>query len=198
MTKLKKYSLEDLEKTFQCMNELEKAMLIGGGMDYVFDSMGRIKSMSTNDFDYSRALCGSGNSLVYNFKNELVISSYSVHYKTHDNKTVDGTSTRMEGGDIGLFEFLADNTEVEWSAQFNGGNSATSSNPCVITTTNDKQVCMTSVESDDYNTFVHSHPNASEKNDIANEEWSDADWEFYYGTKYKEYGLRTNGKTKYV
>lgn len=46
--------------------------------------------------------------------------------------------------------------------------------------------------------ILHSHPNASGKNDIANEEWSDADWEFYYGTKYKEYGLRTNGKTKYV
>lgn len=198
MTKLKKYGLDDLEKTFQYMNELEKAMLIGGGMDYVFDSMGRIKSMSTNDLDYSRALCGSNNSLVYNFKNELVISSYTVTYEDEEKRMVYGCSTRMEGGDIGLFEFLADNTDVEWSAQFNGGADATSSNPCIITTTNNKTLCRTRLEKETNNSFMHSHPNGTNRTPRENGQLSEADLKMIADGDYGHYALRANGKTTFI
>lgn len=198
MAKLKKYSLEDLEKTFQCMNELEKAMLVGGGMDYVFDSMGRIKSMSTNDLDYSRALCGSGSSLVYNFKNELVISSYLVTYEDEEKRVVYGYSTRMEGGNIGLFDFLADNTDVEWSAQFNGGADATSSNPCIITTTNSKTRCLTYLEKETNDTFVHSHPDGSNRKPSENAQLSEKDWQMIAEGDFGHYALRANGETYFV
>lgn len=51
MTKLKKYSLEDLERVFKSMNELEKSMLVGGGTEYYFNPAGHIVSTKTNDLD---------------------------------------------------------------------------------------------------------------------------------------------------
>ena len=103
----------------------------------------------------------------------------------------------MTGGDLGLFQFLADNTKVEWSGQFNGGQSAAGSSPCVITTTNSKNTCVSAVDDQTYNTFVHSHPHVDGKDKTYDDNKSDADEKFYMETHYENYGIYQDGKWKY-
>lgn len=189
MVKLKKYSMEDLKKSFGAMSELEQALYIGGGKDYKFDKMGHIVSIEENEYDYSRAFCGSKFDLSYTFQNELTISSYPVEYQSGDGSYKHGYTTRMEGGDLGLFKFLADTTSVEWGAQFNGGKDASGSAPCVVTTSNDPTGCKMYTEEKDYDSYVHSHPNHDKTP-------SSADEDFFLDTEYKNYGIYTGGNNK--
>ena len=142
MTKLKKYSLEDLEKTFQCMNELEKAMLVGGGYKYRFDAQGHMKGCEYIAGSHS-FVCAGNNS--YEIAGDIAISSTPASDDFKDG----GLS--IKGGDVNLFKFLAQNTGVEWAASYNPGSDA------VINT------CFTedAVDTDrikGYSRHIHSHP----------------------------------------
>lgn len=155
MTKLKKYSLEDLERVFKNMNELEKSMLIGGGTEYYFNSTGHIVSTKTNDLDFDQAFCGSNFCNTYKINGELTISSHP--WDLQSNITV----TEIKGGDWGLFKFLADNTSVEWDATLCRDNDQpASSTACTIRTINNREQAPGEYEIGvGNNSYIHSHPN---------------------------------------
>ena len=155
MTKLKKYSLEGLEKTFESMKDLEKSMLIGGGMEYYFNSTGHVVSTKVNDLDYDQAFCGSNFCSSYKLNGELMISSHP--WGLQPSVTV----TEIKGGDWGLFKFLADNTSVEWEATLcRDGDSPAGSTACAIRTINNREQAPGEYEiGTSNNSYVHSHPN---------------------------------------
>ncbi len=80
MTKLKKYSLEDLERSYTGLTELEKAAYVGGGNEYYFDQNGKIVSVKANDLDYDQAFCGSKIDSMPNVKTIMIIYFLNIFY----------------------------------------------------------------------------------------------------------------------
>ena len=154
MVKLKKYSMEDLKKSFGAMSELEQALYIGGGTSYIFDKMGHM-TREENPYDYDLAICGSNQEFSYQINGELVVSSYPS--PNSPNTMV----TDIKGGDLDLFKFLADHTGVEWDATFKrNGEIPSGSTPCTIHTINSTDTASGIIELGVGNdAYVHSHPN---------------------------------------
>lgn len=154
MTKLKKYSLEDLERSFTGLTELEKAAYVGGGNEYYFDRNGKIVSVKANDLDYDQAFCGSNFGINHKIEGELSISSHP--WELNPSRTV----TEISGGDWDFFKFLADNTNVEWEATMRRyGDIPSGSTSCVIRTINDRGYAPGEYElGAGNNTYIHSHP----------------------------------------
>lgn len=151
MQKLKKYSLKDLKRSFECMNELEKAMLIGGGYRYSFDAQGHMTGC-----EY---IAGS-HSFVYAGHNSFEVAGDIIISSTPANNDFKDGGLSIKGGDINLFKFLAQNTGVEWAASYNPGNDA------VINTCFTEDAVETNRISG-YSRHIHSHPIECDTQEIA-------------------------------
>ena len=146
--------MEDLKKSFDAMSELEQALYIGGGKEYVFDGYGKLLETKENDLDYNMGERGSAYHIIHN---ELTFSSYAISWENANGTQGHGICTQIEGGDLDMFRFLASNTNVEWGAMFNGGKHAAGSSPCKLITNNSKDYVVGNLSST-CDTYVHSHP----------------------------------------
>ena len=158
--------MEDLKKSFGAMSELEQALYIGGGKEYVFDGYGKLLETKENDLDYNMVVRGSAYHIIHN---ELTFSSYYISWKNEDGTYSQGVCTQIEGGDFDMFKFLASNTSVEWGGMVNGGKNVAGSNPCTMITCNDRGT-VAGVLQDGYDTYIHSHPHGGSPSHTDNDE----------------------------
>lgn len=147
MNKLKKYTLGQLNQMFTNMTEEELSVYFGGGTTYKFDKKGHMVT-EENNFEYNVVCVGSVSQI---YDGTLSVSSYICS---------DGTrGDSIQGANIGLFKFLADNTNVEWGAFYKDGLDAPSSRDCLLQTTHQRTVCQNRYdENAGYTSYMHSHP----------------------------------------
>lgn len=68
------------------------------------------------------------------------------------------SALKIEGGNLQLFKWLADNTNVEWTGYYNGGKKASDCADCTMYTSHENDSCA-SIPSSNCDTMIHSHPN---------------------------------------
>ena len=156
--------------------------LWGSGNTYTFSDNGTF--ITTQNEETYNIIIARGNQR--NTTNDLSYSSYT-------NLEGEIIGSEIYGADYDLFQFLADNTDVEWGAFLNGGVSASGSSPCLLQTSHSHTSCKTyyneSVLSH-YDTFMHSHPASGESG------YSESDWNtwrdmYTNSNKTKKFGIYT-------
>ena len=147
MLKLKRLQVSSSQNHLTPLSQEEMELLWGAGITYTVDYAGRLTVVTgCNGVDHDVVQASDTS---YSCSGSLVVSSYKYGH--------DETGSQIEKGDYGLFKFLADNTGVEWAAQYNGGINPSDSTECFLQTSHQKGICNTQYGSE-YDTFVHSHP----------------------------------------
>ncbi len=182
MKRLNIAQLEELSKKYLRISEEELMNFYGGGETYRFDSKGNL-TIEQNDFDYNMVFAGNSS---YIYDGTLTLSSYV-------SNGVSGHT--INGANLGLFKFLAENTNVEWGALYEGKLDSDNSTECLLQTTHQKDsVNMEYDTTSGYTSFIHSHPSSYPNySDTDAETWMD----MYDNNEYiTNYGIYVNGKIK--
>lgn len=195
MKDLEKYSSEQLKKVNESLTGAEQSVFAakGTGKDFIVDSGGNV-TYRTNSLGYDRVLCGKeGNQKSYALgAGMLSVSPYESSYYDPDGFHQTKTGTALTGGNIGLFKFLADNTNVEWQGLFNGGEKASDYAPCCIRTIHEKGFCSPTPFLPGYDSTVHNHPGGgSQPSDL------DTESKEQYPEAYENFGIYYGGDTFY-
>ena len=179
MKRLNIAQLEELSKKYLRISEEELMNFYGGGETYRFDSKGNL-TIEQNDFDYNMVFAGNSS---YIYDGTLTLSSYV-------SNGVSGHT--INGANLGLFKFLADNTNVEWGALYEGKLDSDNSTECLLQTSHQKDsLNMMYDTTSGYTSFIHNHPSS-----YPNYSETDEDtWEYMYNNYYiTNYGIYVNGK----
>lgn len=140
MKKLVKSSLEELALEMPVLTELEQMAFIGGDK-YVFNDKGELIETEECDEDYF--VVGFGDTA-----KELQLSGDLT--LTQDNSGIGFEGSAMQKD---VFEFLAQNTTVEWGYSFNEENNTQG----FLYTSNDETTINGLPYKDGYDSFVHNH-----------------------------------------
>ena len=185
--KIQKYTLSQMKEALESLSNREKSVF-SGGVKYTVDRDGIFSHPIADGNNYATVECGSE---TYRCQGDLVFNHSTIPYDNPNNGwPTQGTLTSITGGDKGLFEFLADNTDVEWGASWNGGKKAGSSTSAYLTTINKKDMSVDYVKPG-YDTHAHSHPNESlvesaiDRRGISN--WEDNGYKYLYTYGKKSY-----------
>jgi len=192
MSKIKKYGLSHLVKTMQTLNDVEKSMFVGGDIIYM-DSKGSIVGVTEDSNSYDTIVIGNtyytcSGHVTTTIENDISWSD------TDSQQTVYGSRLELQGGDYGLFQFLADNTSVEWQGFYNGGEDVDSATLCMLRTIHSSNQVTGSIPTG-YNSTIHSHVYGSSSMSEGDEEAAEAYGDFGYST-FAVYDKQT-GRTSY-
>lgn len=180
MKRLNIAQLEELSKKYLRISEEELMNFYGGGETYRFDSKGNLR-IEQNEFDYNMVFAGNSS---YIYDGTLTLSSY----------VANGVSGHtINGANLGLFKFLADNTNVEWGALYEGELDSENSTECLLQTTHQKDsVHMEYDTTSGYTSFIHNHPSSYPRySDTDAETWMDM---YDNNENITNYGIYVNGE----
>lgn len=150
--KILKYTSTQLKEALESLSEREKAVIIGGTR-YNVDRNGNFSGPINDGNPYDTIVCGSN---TYQCHGSLSFEESPTQYD-QNGWPVYGTLTEIVGGgEKGLFEFLSDNTDVEFTASWNGGSDAGCDAPAHIATVH-SSTTSNAVLMDGYDTHAHSH-----------------------------------------
>ena len=113
MKKITRMSLQELAKEMPVLSDAEQSAFIGGDR-IIFDNSGHYLRTEVDDNTYDTIKIDGTNS-GHILDASTTFSSYSYE---DDNKNV-ATGFMFSGASIGLFEFFAQGTEVEWAYSYN-------------------------------------------------------------------------------
>jgi len=193
MAKIKKYSLEQLSKVNQILNKEEEMFLIGGGTAYIMDNYGNIQATNpcdgndrisiVNGSTYGSTFVpdygSSSGSEIDSGKTFMLSSSITT---SHYGQNGAGLTIEGQGSNTALFQFLANNTSVEWGLNSNGKGG---DNCCINSSHETSELDGLFLKG--YDSYYHSHP--------ANTDYlSEDDYETYQGVENKR-DKDTNEKT---
>lgn len=150
MKKVTKMSLRDLAKEMPVLSELEQSAFVGGDK-LVFDKAGHYIETVWDGNDYNTVNIEGTNS-GYILGSETTFSSYE--YKDDNGSTA--TGFMFSGADIGLFEFFAGGTDVEWAYSYNEDDKDEDAG--ILNTTHSTN-SVQGLYSSGFDSFTHSHPN---------------------------------------
>ena len=157
MLRLERIHLQDLEKKFPNLSMEDQVLLMGGGSTYTFDRTGRM-TVTQNAYDHDVVYAGTGS----------FIPSRNLTYTTFDGEWDDDgngiltsySGIRFSGASRKLFEFLSENTDVEWGLSCNNDGR----NPDGVMTTNYNESTVrpdTNLINPGYESLYHSHPHGN-------------------------------------
>lgn len=178
MIKLKRLNVQGMA----FVNKDQQVNLLGSGYTYTFSSDGTY-TQSEDGNTHNTIVAGGSERIIYN---ELTCEPYSDMYGNLGGSEITGL-------DYDGFKFLADNTDVEWGAYFNGGFSASGGTPCILQTSHSHTACLAATGSG-YDTYLHSHPAEG------NSDYSPSDWEawrdMYINNDVTNFGIYTVSNRK--
>lgn len=164
MKDLEKYSSEQLKNVNESLTEAEQSVYARrSGTDFFVNQNGHVTT-APNTLTYDRVICNPERGRKEYALGAGLLSTDEFTGIVKDpgpygmERNVPGTM--LVGGNLGLYKFLADNTEVEWQGLFNGGEKASDYTPCLIRTVHSEH----SIGGDipvGYDSLVHNHPGAS-------------------------------------
>lgn len=150
MKTLKRMQLEDLKNEMPLLDRYEILSIVGGGTEYIFNKSGQIISTRTGD-DVEDRYCVSGCAW-------MDVDSGTTTITSGSNVGGEGRAgVLIQGGNKEMFEYFADNTDVEWGMSYKSGKKH--KNDPVVMSTNYSTDSVDLVATSGYNRFVHSHPN---------------------------------------
>ena len=152
MTKYTKCSLRELDDVLTSLNEEEMQNIVGAKKTYKFDTNGRlVNTMEDDEKGPNLVLCNGQSMYIAGDLNYA-----SEQYK--DEKENVHTGHTLSDGNMDLFYFLADNTNVEWGASYNVGSTA------FLNTAHAEHSNYVSFQ-EGYSNYIHSHPTPGETQD---------------------------------
>ena len=150
MKKITRMSLQELAKEMPVLSDAEQSAFIGGDR-IIFDNSGHYLRTEVDDNTYDTIKIDGTNS-GHILDASTTFSSYSYE---DDNKNV-ATGFMFSGASIGLFEFFAQGTEVEWAYSYNEKEKG-ESNGMLHTTHQTNEIYGKFYSG--FDSYVHSHPN---------------------------------------
>lgn len=156
MKKLTKSSLEELAQTMPVLSEQEQSLYVGGDI-YIMDQNGRIIDTQSSSTAHGLLIQGTGpdNSGVYTDL-ESGVMPVAKKYDIEESGVVVGQGEELcfegENVKLSLFEFLANNTKVEWGMSYNKGEDGG-----YLDTRHQESSSTHRGSRDKYDSFVHNH-----------------------------------------
>lgn len=151
MKTLKKCQLEDLKKEMLMLNCCELLSVIGGDR-YIFNKEGV----------WTDTIEDNGPDIIEVSGATYTLEEGTIFQSGQSVGVAEGKSGIIfENAQKGLFEFFANNTDVEWGMSYNDSGKE-KNKPVVITSNYSSNTCDI-VPRSGYNSYVHSHPNSNPK-----------------------------------
>lgn len=152
MKKIGKYTLSALAKSMSQCDREEMSKFIGGGFKYTFNGAGQLdKVEEVEEVEGDMNIVSAGGSIL------SVSGDLSINF-TPANEDFKSGGLSINGGNMDLFKFLADNTDVEWAASYDSNGNA------VINTNYDAYAVEVN-RLDGFEYHIHSHPGEIEENE---------------------------------